>query len=283
LSKRFEIKNKIVSDLKTGLVWSLDAALSIFPLTWNEAFEYIKDLNAQSFQDFNDWRLPSRTELFSLVSHSYINPCLPKGHPFENVFPGYYWTSTTCARLPDQAWYIHLGEARVYRGMKHASCMVWPVRGRHYQDIEKDQTRERKKRFAKKGHLATDLATGLTWPLRASLSTGPVAWKQALEIIQRINKEKAFGFSDWRLPHIREAESLVDLKTHSPALPSDHPFEDIYDFYWSSTTSLYETRYAWVLYLKDGAVGVGFKQNQEFYVWPVRGENRFFTNLSGLT
>jgi len=50
------------------------------------------------------------------------------GHPFTNIFTGYYWTSSSCARLPNQAWYIHLGGARVFKGMKYGSYMVWPVR-----------------------------------------------------------------------------------------------------------------------------------------------------------
>ena len=57
-----------------------------------------------------------------------INPSLPTGAPFENVFAGYYWTATTCSRFKNQAWYIHLGGGRIYRGMKYGSYMVWPVR-----------------------------------------------------------------------------------------------------------------------------------------------------------
>ncbi|MGM0404194.1 MAG: DUF1566 domain-containing protein, partial [Thermodesulfobacteriota bacterium] len=77
-------------------------------------------------------------------------------------------------------------------------------------------------------------------------------------------------FSDWRMPGIREIESLTDLGRHSPALPEAHPFSDVSDFYWSATTSMYEQRYAWTFYMKDGAVGVGFKENPEFSLWPVR-------------
>jgi hypothetical protein len=47
-------------------------------------------------------------------------------------------------------------------------------------------------------------------------------------------------------------------------------FINVQNFYWSSTTSMYETRYAWALYMRDGAVGVGFKSLSEFYLWPVR-------------
>ena len=73
------------------------------------------------------------------------------------------------------------------------------------------------------------------------------------------------------MPNIRELESLVDLQADSPALPEGHPFTNVRDVYWSSTTSVYEARYAWALYSRDGMVGVGFKPDTGFHLWPVRG------------
>lgn len=72
------------------------------------------------------------------------------------------------------------------------------------------------------------------------------------------------------VPNIRELESLVVLDQHSPALPESHPFQNVGQGYWSSTTSVYDTSYAWVLYSDDGKVGVGFKKKADFGVWPVR-------------
>jgi hypothetical protein len=60
------------------------------------------------------------------------------------------------------------------------------------------------------------------------------------------------------------------MSRHAPTLPVAHPFISVQDFYWSSTTSMYETRYAWTLYMKDGGVGVGFKPLSDFYLFPVR-------------
>ena len=85
-----------------------------------------------------------------------------------------------------------------------------------------------------------------------------------------MNRKAAGRHSDWRLPNIRELESLTDMNWHSPALPPNHPFVGIADGYWSSTTSVYEASYAWVLYTLDGAVGVGYKAKADFYVWGVR-------------
>jgi hypothetical protein len=126
--KRFETHNRVVVDNCNGLMWPADAALGEFPMAWPEALDFIDGLNRSRLHGFADWRLPNRRELFSLVSHTRINPALPEGHPFVNVFSGYYWTSTTCSRLPDQAWYLHIGGARVFKGMKQGFYMVWPVR-----------------------------------------------------------------------------------------------------------------------------------------------------------
>lgn len=296
--KRFKSYGGTVADLYTGLVWSRDAAPSEFPLAWREALDFVQSLNTAGFGGCTDWRLPNRRELFSLLSHSRINPALPAGHPFENVFPGYYWSASTCARLPDQAWYLHLGGAKIYRGMKHASCMVWPVRtppgggssvfqtGQHQcfdetglpEDcsgtLQGASVRAGKPwpspRFSVYADTVADHMTGLTWMKRADAAGRPVSWQEGRDLTDRMSRETACGFSDWRMPHIRELESLVDLGAHSPALAGKDLFRDIRDFYWSATTSRYETRYAWALYLRDGAVGVGFKPGAEFFLWPVR-------------
>ncbi|RLC11538.1 MAG: hypothetical protein DRI24_18650 [Deltaproteobacteria bacterium] len=78
------------------------------------------------------------------------------------------------------------------------------------------------------------------------------------------------------MPNIRELESLTYIGSHSPALPPGHPFEAVQEYYWTSTTSTFEPTYAWVLYMVDGAVGVGFKTNSDFFVWPVRNSESDF-------
>ena len=55
-----------------------------------------------------------------------------------------------------------------------------------------------------------------------------------------LNKMAWNGHTDWRMPTIRALESLVSLNTHSPALPTGHPFTRVRDAYWSSTTSVLE-------------------------------------------
>jgi len=260
---RFQVWDHVVEDRLAAVTWSRDANPAEFPLTWQEALQFVADMRARKVYGYGNWRLPTRRLLFSLISHQNLNPALPNGHPFENIFTGYYWSADTCRRLSDQAWYVHLGGGRIHRGMQHGSYMVWPVAAKHVEPADPD-------RFVAYDCCVHDFRTGLTWSRDADRPGGRSTWQVALSTVQALNAEKPGGYQDWRLPNIRELESLVDLESHSPALPAGHPFVNVQDAYWSSTTSVYEPRYAWTVYSQDGIVGVGFKPHADFYVWPVR-------------
>ena len=270
---RFFEKSDTVTDTLTGLMWPQNAGLFEFPLSFNEALDAVEEMNRARMFGLSDWRLPERHELFSLVSHANINPALPADNPFLNVFPGYYWTATHCARFVRQAWYIHLGGGRVVKGMKNSSYMVWPVR----RIYEKNQSADGfagsgglKNRFTLDRETFFDRCTGLMWAKNADIASGPVRWMDALKTIKAINKNKEYGYTDWRLPNIRELDSMTDMDRHSPAVAGYDRFENIQPFYWSSTTSIYDPAYAWALYTEDGNLGVGYKSNPEFFVWCVR-------------
>ena len=238
-----------------------------FPMSWAEAFDYVSELNESSYLGISQWRLPSRRELYSLISHRRINPALPQGpYPFTNVFSGYYWTATPSSRLMNQAWYVHLGGGRIYRGMKEGSYMVWPVTGPRTNETSAPD------RFTLKNNMLYDSMTRGMW-LRPECDTNrQVTWRGAFDLMERLNTRRAGGYSNWRLPNIRELESLVALNRHSPALPETAIQGGVAEGYWSATTSAYEKSYAWVLYTRDGAIGVGFKAQSDFSVWAFRYE-----------
>lgn len=295
ISNRFLDLGALVLDQLTGLYWTKRADLFEFPMPWEEALKVINTLNQRKFLNFNDWRLPNRSELKSLVYFQAKNPVLPPHHPFEGVFHGWYWTSTTAVINPRYAWNVHFGGGRMFYSHKEDERMVWPVRGIFRlprtgqlscfdssglkiwcsgtgQDGElRSGSPWPKPRFEDKGELVIDKLTGLFWTKRADLAPGMVTWEEAFSVIKNLNNKKLGGFSDWRLPNINELESLVDAEYHNPALPADHPFEEVREFYWSSTTSFYDPQWAWALYLYKGAVGVGLKNLPNFYVWAVRG------------
>ncbi|MCF8039785.1 MAG: DUF1566 domain-containing protein [Desulfohalobiaceae bacterium] len=295
---RFQEQQFTVVDTLTGLEWLRDASEPGFPMTWAQTFEYVQELNRSGRYGHQNFRVPNRRELYSLVSLDNLNPCLPREHPFIRVFTSYYWTSTSCSRLPDQAWYIHFGGARVFKGLKRDSYMLWPVRtwagqpsffqtgqvscfdarGQRIGCVRSGQDGAIRSglawpepRFIEADQGVLDRLTGLLWARHPGPGFGPVSWEEAFGAVEDMNSRNQGQKTKWRLPSIFELESLLDLERHSPALPGDHPFEDVQEFYWSSSSSRYDPKYSWCLYLKDGALGVGFKPLREFCVWAVSG------------
>ena len=91
----------------------------------------------------------------------------------------------------------------------------------------------------------TDRATGLMWS-KADSGKG-MNWQDALAWVQKKNAEKYLGHNDWRLPSVKELQSIVDYTrspdtTHSPAIDPVFTCTTItnevgqadYPFYWSA-------------------------------------------------
>jgi hypothetical protein len=300
---RFDLQGEVVLDRLTGLLWTRDANLAEIPLMWSEALKYVADMNVKHAFGHADWRLPNRRELLSLIDYQAKKPALSPEHPFENVVLSWYWTSTSAAINPGYAWYVHLEGARTFYGRKDQYYLTWPVRGkdasrlwRTGQTVCFDSQGGRipcsgtgqdgdirfgtpwpEPRFALRAGLVHDRLTRLTWYARADLTGGSVSWGTALDNIRMLKDQGHHQGLNWRLPNILELESLVDCSTHNPALPAGHQFSAVQEAYWSSTTSFFETNWAWVLYLHKGALGVGFKPKPEFAVWPVAGPFPYHT------
>lgn len=124
----------------------------------------------------------------------------------------------------------------------------------------------------------TDNLTGLVWTQNASIFK-ILPWEDACEACSNLASGE-YGLSDgsqagdWRLPNVRELQSLIDYGKCGPALPEGHPFVGVASFYyWSSTTYAPfapDLSWGWFVYLGDGVVGADEK-SEESYVWCVRG------------
>jgi len=52
--------------------------------------------------------------------------------------------------------------------------------------------------------------------------------------------------TDWRLPNVKELQSLIDYSTYNPSLPDSHPFTNVQSAaYWSSTSVQSSPGSAW--------------------------------------
>ena len=116
--------NGTATDNQTGLMWTTNANHG--DNSWQGAIDYC---NNYSFAGYDDWRLPNLNELRSLFDPGLSSPYLPVGHPFTGVQSDVYWSSTTYADHPIDAWYVYLVNGRVNHFSKGSSVNVWPVRG----------------------------------------------------------------------------------------------------------------------------------------------------------
>jgi len=118
-----------------------------------------------------------------------------------------------------------------------------------------------------KNGTVTDILTGLMWTKDAQQLKGTMKWTDALIACNNLDFA---GYTDWRLPNVKELLSLIDYGKHDPALPSRHPFENVqFIFYWSSTTYDAITSHAWGVYLCNGYV-YNYHKITNAFVWPVR-------------
>ena len=109
----------------------------------------------------------------------------------------------------------------------------------------------------------TDTCTGLTW--QQETAPGEYNWAEALRYCEDLDFA---GHDDWRLPNLRELESIVDYGRYDPAI--DPVFSAESSWYWSSSSDVVGTDLAWIVVFNGGFV---YRDGKLFrgYVRAVRG------------
>jgi hypothetical protein len=139
-----------------------------------------------------------------------------------------------------------------------------------------------------------DNLTGLIWLKNANCAGTRREWQTALDDVAslnfngKMNGNECGNFlvgrqTDWRLPNVRELQSLIDYGSNDPAVPdtagtghwtNGDPFVNVQsDLYWSSTAIAGiggVAVIAWYVNLQEGSV-VDDSTMSPSYVWPVRG------------
>lgn len=152
-------------------------------------------------------------------------------------------------------------------------------------------------RFTKNGDgTVTDNLTGLIWLENANCSPGTLIWENALAFANSLfdgsvaHNAGDCGLSDlsaagaWRLPNLRELQSLVHYGVIDPSVPNTagtgkwvagDPFSGVQlSSYWSSTTGADfagSADTAWRVSMASGSVFNSSKTSFWESVWPVRG------------
>lgn len=234
-----------VADNVTGLTWQHspdtngDGVINAGDkFTWTQAQSRPAALNAARYGGFDDWRLPTIKELYSLMNFSGGDPSGFNGTdtsgltPFidtdyfefaygdtaagERVIDAQYASCTLYVYNPGgsvstKLFGLNLADGRIkgydlqMPGGSEKTFLVQCVRGNpdygvnHFVD-NGDQT-------------VTDQATGLMWS--KADSGAALNWQDALAWVQAKNTANYLGHADWRLPNAKELQSILDY-TRSP-------------------------------------------------------------------
>jgi hypothetical protein len=287
-----------VHDNVTGLTWqrspdtdgngTLDRSDK---LSFEQAQALPAKLNAAKFGGFDDWRLPTIKELYSLFDGRGTDPSGPTMDadmsglsPYLNTkFFTFVYGNVTGERVIDSQYasstkYVGPG-ARGFSKLFGVNFADGRIKG---YDLFMPGGRTGKTFFVlcvrgnpaygkndlhdKGDGTITDRATGLVWS-KADSGKG-MNWQVALAWVQQKNAEKFLGHDDWRLPSVKELQSIVDYSrspetSHSPAIDPVFTCTAItnearqldWPFYWSATTHAGLRGGAAAMYVAFGRAG----------------------------
>ena len=237
-----------VSDLVTGLTWQ--KAHHATRLGYYEAKAACQSL---ALGGFHNWRLPSIKELFSLADfrgsqgagRPYLDDSIFDFHePEASVLEGDRFAATHRTGMMGQTWSstiytgVHYGrpgvEAAFFFNFLDGHIKQAPTSGRNrlfYRCVRGAPWGENQ--FVDNGDgTVDDRTTDLEWQ---KVDDGQRRnWRQALAYCQGLSLG---GHHDWRLPNVKELETIVDYNHHAPALDErylrmSHPD----GWFWSGTT-----------------------------------------------
>jgi hypothetical protein len=282
-----------VTDNLTGLVWEQTPDAGNY--SWDEARAYCESL---SLGDSDTWRMPSLKELFSISDFSAGWPYLDQTY--------FDLTTTDSISKDEQYWSSNYyaghtaeGQYDAAFGVNHATghikaypALVTGPMGKHVRCVSGDEYGINE--FVENGDgTVTDDATGLMW-MQADSGEG-MDWESALAYAQEMNEASYLGYSDWRLPDVKELQSIVDYDyapdAQDPAYagPAINPMFSVsevtseagdldYPYFWTSTSARFQAGgdyyYAWY-------VAAGRAVNNEGVDYHGAGAVRFDVKVEG--
>ena len=166
-------------------------------LVWQQVFSELTDYEgATEFCDQlgQDWRLPTRIELISLVDHTRVPSIDPKFFP--DTPQDYFWTSSPLPEVSGSRYSVYFGIGETASGIEqqvgaHARCVRAGMRAYPPQFEIGEAT-------------ARDRAGGLTWQRRTP--DIELTIDAARLYCEELELE---GASDFRLPSAKELQTLI--------------------------------------------------------------------------
>ena len=98
------------------------------PMDGTDTEDFINALNSSGFGGFSDWRLPSSTEMCSVLNLGSHSPPTDIRY-FPNTVTSGYWSSTTLAGDASRAWHVYSHHGNFNTDSKSRDHYVRAVRG----------------------------------------------------------------------------------------------------------------------------------------------------------
>ena len=259
-------RDETVIDNNLGLEWQRTTPSTQYK------FEDAKKFCTDSvYGGYDDWRMPTAHEMSSILNfapfdayymYDYYFPDIVAWNRIEHGF----WTSSSSQKdgfFVVNPWYgaatLPIGH---YSGDPDEANILC-VRGK---------VLDPKGGFAVKtlngDKVVVDYETHLTWQPPSNAES--YNWQEALSYCET---SVYAGYDDWRLPNIKELESLIHYgkeEGHTTDFPEEflNNLRDYYSF-WSSTTEIGGDK-NWAFYLRDGGTMFYGRKNSDFAVMCVR-------------
>ncbi len=245
----------VTTDRVTGLVWQR------YPNKESATFSEAKRACARlTLAGYDDWRLPSRIELVSIVDLTRSEPSI---HPvaFPRTPSDWFWTGSIAADRATEAWYVYF-----YFGYPKTDDVTnrFAVRCVRTPPAPTDVAPPAA-RYAVQTETVRDVATGLTWERVVPQTKLP--FEAARSYCERLSLG---GRRGWRLPSMPELLTLVDERTTAPptidgtAFPRTPP-----DSFWTASAFAETAAQAWHVYFDRGNALYGLL-NAAYHVRCVR-------------
>ena len=253
-------KNGTVTDTVTGLMWQKTDGGE---MTWENALKYCDTL---TLAGYTDWRLPNIHEGFSILNEQYANPAIDTTVFTKNA-ADYWWSSTTQKNDSTKIWCTNAGGGVGNKPKIETLSAGGKFRYQARAVRVAHTTSTVATHFTNNGNgTITDNLTGLIWqkvPYKDTLT-----WENALIYSDSLTLA---GITDWRLPNIKELQSLNDEKLMNPSIDTNYIKTGNNRKYWASTTLPNHTTQAWYINTSAGITTYDLKTAKD-YVFCVSGK-----------
>ncbi len=264
-------KNGTITDTITGLMWQQTDGGE---MTIENAFIYCDTL---TLGGYTNWRLPNAHEGFSILNLQNNNPALDILY-FTKTTAQYWWTSDKQVNDANKIWCTNAGGGIG----NHPKTETISAGGTKYFNVRavRDVITPTviSNHFTDNGNgTITDNLTNLVW--QKEPNTNAITWENALLYANNLILEND---SDWRMPNIKEIQSLNDEGFVNPSVNTSI-FSNIgVKKYWSSTSQQNQVANAWYWNTQFGITTYDPKINNNYIICVRTNTSKSSTNINAI-